>query len=1020
MMRVRYRLPNFTIQDAERFANERYGLRAAASALPSERDQNFYLISESGEEFVLKIANVSEHRKVLELQNEAMAHLAVHASSLAIPRLCLTKSGDSISVIESSQQERHFLRMLTYIPGKLLAKVRPHTPQLMRSLGQVLGTLDHALQSFEHPAAHRDLKWDLSKAAWIHEYLPLITDPSRRKIVDDLLNQYEQHVLPVFSKLRKSIIYNDANDYNILVGGDPRRPEVIGVIDFGDLLFTQTLSELAVGAAYAMLGKVDPLSAASHIVAGYHETFPLSEAEMEALYPLICLRLCVSVTNSAYQRNAEPANEYLTISEAPAWRLLEQLKAIHPRLAHYVFRDACRTAPCPNTDRVTEWLKRNTTKLGPIVAPDLSSNKKVIFDLSVGSLELGNLTDVADASSLTRNLFEQMDHAEASVGVGQYDEVRGINTSDEFRVEGNDGPLWRTVHLGLDLFQKPGSPVFASLDGMVHSFHNNAGSHDYGPTIILQHTIEEGLDFFILYGHLSQDSLSELHEGKPVKKGDQIGKIGSMEENGGWPPHVHFQIITDLLDKKGDFPGVALPDQRNVWLSLCPDPNLIARIPEDSFPKPAIRSEEILRMRSLHLGNSLSISYEKPLHIVRGSMQYLYDENGRAYLDAVNNVPHVGHCHPRVVEAAQRQMAVLNTNTRYLHENLVEFADRLCSTLPEPLRVCYFVNSGSEANELALRMARAHTKAKDMIVLEAAYHGNTSTLIEISPYKFDGPGGSGAPPYVHKAKLPDVYRGQFKKNDPQAAKKYADEIAEQIDRIRKEGSKFCGFICESVLSCAGQVVLPDHYLEEAYHHVRKAGGVCIADEVQVGFGRVGSHFWAFETQNVIPDIVTLGKPIGNGHPLGAVVTTPEIAASFSNGMEFFSTFGGNPVSCAVGLAVLDVMKTENLQSNALQTGVYLLQGLTALKNKYPLVGDARGLGLFVGIELVLDPDRLTPAPEQASYIANRMKECGILLSSDGPYHNVLKMKPPMVFTKTNADFLLQTLDQILQEDFLNT
>ncbi len=289
--------------------------------------------------------------------------------------------------------------------------------------------------------------------------------------------------------------------------------------------------------------------------------------------------------------------------------------------------------------------------------------------------------------------------------------------------------------------------------------------------------------------------------------------------------------------------------------------------------------------------------------------------------------------------------------------------------------------------------------------------------IEISPYKFDGPGGSGAPPYVHKVPLPDVYRGKYKKNDSQAGKKYARHVTEAIEKVQAAGAGLCGFMCESVPSCAGQIVLPDHYLEEAYRSTRKAGGVCIADEVQVGFGRVGSHFWAFETQGVVPDIVTMGKPIGNGHPLGAVVTTPEIASSFCNGMEFFSTFGGNPVSCAIGLAVLDVMTEERLQSNALRVGDSLLQGLGQLPGKYPIVGDVRGLGLFTGIELVLDRELLTPAPEQASYLSNRMRECGILLSTDGPFHNVLKMKPPLVFTKENADFLIQTLDLILQEDF---
>jgi len=302
-------------------------------------------------------------------------------------------------------------------------------------------------------------------------------------------------------------------------------------------------------------------------------------------------------------------------------------------------------------------------------------------------------------------------------------------------------------------------------------------------------------------------------------------------------------------------------------------------------------------------------------------------------------------------------------------------------------------------------------------VVDVAYHGNTTSLIEISPYKFDGPGGTGAPPYVHKVPMPDVYRGEYKKNDLQAGEKYARYVEQTIQEIQNNRSDVAAFICESLLGCGGQIVLPQHYLREVYRYIRNAGGVCIADEVQVGFGRVGTHFWGFETQGVVPDIVTMGKPIGNGHPLAAVVTTPEIAASFNNGMEYFNTFGGNPVSCAIGLAVLNVIAEEGLQENAQQVGTHLMDGMIELMEKHALIGDVRGLGLFIGIELVLDRQTLAPAPEQASYIANRMRERGILLSTDGPYQNVLKIKPPLVFTEENADFLVTTLDEILGEDF---
>ncbi len=1013
--------PFFTVEDASRIALALYALHAEACALPGERDCNFHLMTGAGEGVVLKIAPAVEQRDAIDLQNQALEHLVTRDPSLLVPRVRVTAGGETFATVTSAEGTKHLVRVLTFVPGKVLAETKPHTPELLHSLGSMMGKIDHALQDFTHPAAHRTLKWDLQHTLWIRDYLQYIEQSERRAIIERFLSQFEAQVLPMVPTLRMSVIHNDANDYNVLVNtpdGGSRR--VVSVVDFGDMVYTYTVCELAIAAAYAMLNKADPLAAAWHVVAGYHETFPLSESEIEALYALICARLCISVVNSAYQQKVEPQNDYLTISEQPAWALLEQLVDVHPRLAHYTFRHACRLPPCSSSNALVAWLESNADKMGRVVEPDLRVAKKVIFDLSMGSRELGNLLELSDVEAFTRHLFDRMRAANSSVGIGRYNEARPIYTSDQYKLEGNDGPEWRTVHIGLDVFMEAGTSILAPLDGVVHSFRNNDTPLDYGPTIILQHTVDyrdKQLTFYTLYGHLSEDSLDGLYEGKHIVQGTPFCNIGNYPVNGGWPPHLHFQIITDLLDRTGEFPGVARPSQREVWLSLSPDPNLIVGIPRESFPVDGLSVEEIRRERAEHIGKSLSISYQKPLKIVRGSMQYLYDEDGRAYLDAVNNVSHVGHCHPRVVKAGQEQMAMLNTNTRYLHDNLVRYAERLCATLPEPLSVCFFVCSGSEANELALRLARTHTRQKDLIVVDAAYHGNTTSLVQISPYKFDGPGGMEAPSYVHKVPMPDVYRGEYKRNDPHAGENYARYVAEAVLEIHKSQSNLTGFICESLLGCGGQIVLAENYLKEAYRYVRNAGGVCIADEVQVGFGRVGTHFWGFETQGVVPDIVTMGKPIGNGHPLAAVVTTPEIAASFDNGMEYFNTFGGNPVSCAIGLAVLDVIAEERLQENALWVGTHLMDGVRGLMEKHTLIGDVRGLGLFVGIELVLDRETLKPAPEQASYIANRMRERGILLSADGPFHNVLKIKPPMVFTEENADFLVGVLDEILEEDF---
>ena len=391
---------------------------------------------------------------------------------------------------------------------------------------------------------------------------------------------------------------------------------------------------------------------------------------------------------------------------------------------------------------------------------------------------------------------------------------------------------------------------------------------------------------------------------------------------------------------------------------------------------------------------------------------------GQQYLDCVNNVPHVGHSHPRVVAAAQDQMAILNTNTRYLHKTILEYAEALTATLPEPLSVCFFVNSGSEANELALRLATAFTGGSDFLVIDHAYHGHTAALIDISPYKFDGPGGRGRPPHVEVAPMPDGFRGEVRGFDARAGEFYAASVAEKIAAIRARDRQLAVFIAEGILGCGGQIPLPAGYLKRAYALVREAGGVCVADEAQTGFGRVGSHFWSFELSGVAPDIVTMGKPIANGHPLGAVVTTPAIAAAFANGMEYFNTFGGNPVACAIGLEVLNIIDDEHLQQKASDTGAYWMERLRDLKAEHPIIGHVRGAGLFLGIELIRNTETLEPADWESSYIVERMKRQGILLSTEGPYHNVLKLKPPLIFRREDVDLFMAVFADVLRDTVL--
>jgi len=1011
--------PTFTLAMAKELMKKHFafdGTITEVKELPSERDQNFYIRSSSGQEFVLKISASSEAFETLEMQNCAMRQLSENMARQSSSLIYKSKGGLEIEKIVDAKGKQHYLRLLSFLPGKLLSQVNPLNSELLVDYGRFIGSISHAFKGFDHPASHRDFYWDLNKAGKaINNYLKHIADVEQQELVRYFLELYEDLVLPLIDTLRSSVIHNDVNDNNVVVShphlNDKR---TFTILDFGDMVHSCTINELAITIAYAILEKSDPISVAQDITAGYHTIFPISELELELLFPLICARLATSVSVSAYQKTLEPDNEYLTVSEAPAWQALAHLREVPPRYFTYCLRAAVGLEPCPSSAEVREWMIDNAREFVSPIGISLNKTNSVVIDLSVGSTEISSPLQLADFNSFSEVLTHKFNHDGIQVRIGRYDEPRLIYSGEQYASEGGET---RSVHIAVDLVVDAGTPVYAVYDGIIHSFQDNDKPLDNGPTIIIEHkTTFDGPSFYVLYGHLSRDSLTKLEVGKEVKKGEQVATVGQYPENGGWPPHLHFQLITDMMGLSGDFFGVAPPSKRDVWLSICPDPNLILQIPTSLFPEPRLSRKDILKIRQEYIGKSLGVSYKEPLYIVRGFMQYLYDEEGRQYLDVRNNVPQVGHSNPYVVDALSKQAAVLNTNTRYLHENLVKYARRLSSKMPGDLKVCFFVNSGSEANELALRLAMAYTKQRDIIVIDGAYHGNTDNLIGLSPYKHNGPGGEGPPPHVHIVEMPDPFRGKYNHSDTYAGKKYAEDVGRAIQDIENQEKGVCAFICEPLMGCGGQIIFPDGYLKDAFRQVRTAGGVCIADEVQIGFGRVGTHFWGFETQDVIPDIVTMGKPIGNGHPIGAVITTPEIAESFETGMEFFSTTGGNTVSCVVGMAVLDVIENDKLQQHALDVGTYLKSQLESLKERHCIIGDVRGIGLYIGVELVRDEQTLEPATDEAKYIVERLKDFGLLVSVDGPLNNVLKIKPPLVFTKENADTLIASLDKVLKED----
>ncbi|WP_227993203.1 MULTISPECIES: aminotransferase class III-fold pyridoxal phosphate-dependent enzyme [Shewanella] len=788
MQELKTKVVEYSPSTVKALVQEHFRMAVEVKSLPGYVDLNFLLTDTQGKRFILKIANADEPLAELDMQNAVMNYLnGQDLQPYLLPEVIKNLAGHEITSLKDGHGRPRPMRLLSYVPGVFYCDHKALAGHHHSQLGTLLGRLDLSLQGFSHRAASRHFDWDLKHAnAVIESKVGLISDQSLRQQVLKILSGFEQQVIPFMAELPQGVIHNDVNDYNLLLSSASLDAEVIGLIDFGDMVYSHQINELAIACAYAILGADSPLAIIEAITLAYHQERPLNGAELWALLPLIAARLAVSVCNSCEAILSEPDNEYLLVTAKPAWAAITTLLKLDAKSVGFGLQRLCLTA--------------------------------------------------------------------------------------------------------------------------------NEGEKQSGP-------LDQGTD------------------------------------------NISSERRRDIISQRGE-----------------------------------------------RLFKTLSVSYEQPLIIERGQGQFLLDENNIAYLDMVNNVCHVGHCHPSVVAAGQAQMAKLNTNTRYLNDNILDYSRALLDTFPESLSVVMFVNSGSEANELAMRLMRCKTQSDELLVVDGAYHGNTNKAIEISPYKFNGPGGEGAAEHIHIVPVPDPYRGPYKGMSVETGLAYAEPVQQAIRQLQQEGKQLGGYICESLQGVGGNLVMPNGYLDAVYQAVRAAGGVCIADEVQVGFGRVGTHWWGFETQGVVPDIVTLGKPIGNGHPMAAVVTTKEIAAAFVTGMEYFNTFGGNPVSCAIGKAVLDTIDTENLMHNARDSGDYMRMRLVKLQETFDIIGDVRGLGLFIGVELVKDAS-LTPATQEAQALIEWFKSRNILLSLDGPFNNVLKIKPPMVFNKDNVDYFIEQLLQ---------
>ncbi|MBT6416069.1 aminotransferase class III-fold pyridoxal phosphate-dependent enzyme [Candidatus Puniceispirillum sp.] len=970
---------------------------------------------------LVAVAKITAHDCPLshvEMQIAALAHITKTAPDVPVPRVIPTKDGHPYFMAADTDGQERLVWIITSLDGKPLADICPHNSILLDEIGYKCGQVTVALADFTHPGLSREMKWDLTCADWVYPHISVIDDLTDRQIVGKIIEEYRTHCVGTLAKRPKTPIHNDPNDYNLLVTPAmdfdtmTPKPSLTGIVDFGDMIEAPAVCDLAILAAYMVLGDPRPLEKLCAVVAGYHRAYPLTADDIALVYPLLLTRLAVSMVNAGMMAKERPDDSYVMVSQAPIRAFLHQFQYIGNDEVTARLRLACGLDITSSAAQTLDWINNNKADFAPVFGFDLA-------DMPLCSCAVGDSTLPQNPTNLTNaeaiSLIASQDDKMSKAQVGHYLEPRLVYTEDAFLTASHPVDGRRTMHLGIDVFAASGQNVFAPYDGIVVSAVDRAQRLNYGGVVVLAHKTADGDDFYTLYGHLDPHTIAGLTPGLTIAKGTKFAALGSVEVNGGWQPHLHFQLGISLILHGDDWPGVADPDDLALYVTLYPNPAVLLGLDEARMLYNIASTQDAETARAERFGANLKLSYKAPVMLLRGWRNYLYDQYGRTYLDAYNNVPHVGHAHPRLQAIAARQLQMINTNTRYLHPAQIKFADALRARLPTHLDHFYFLTSGSEANELALRLARAHTGQKHMIVQDHAYHGHTTGTIDISPYKFNGPGGEGAPDWVEVIEVADPYRGRFGYDDRQAGAKYAAAIDDAVVAIGKKGAGLAGFIAESFPSVGGQIIPPQGYLKEVYARVRKAGGVCIADEVQTGLGRLGHVYWGFEKQDASPDMVVLGKPVGNGHPIGVVATTKAIADSFVTGMEFFSTFGGTTLACLIGAEVLNIIDEENLQKNAETIGHHLLDGYRKLQDKYPIIGDVRGMGLFTGIELVTDRTSKTPATQLAVYVSNRLRAYRILIGTDGPWDNVLKIRPPLTINQADADLLLSRLDSIMHE-----
>ena len=948
--------PDVSVELARSVALQQYGVDGRVRELGSQQERTFDVQASSGR-YVLKVANPAFSDDEVAAQDAALAHLAAHAPAVVTPRSVTALDGGSVARFDGPDGTLR-ARLLTFVPGFSLAQQDFLAPVVVERLGRLAGSVTAALADLDVPGLDRVLQWDVRNARRVCELLaPHLTEAGRRDTVLRAVAAACDRLDRLGPELRVQPVHGDVTDDNVVCTRDiDGRPEPSGVVDFGDVGLSWVIGDLAATCASVLHHEPDRPLAVAAAVRGYAQHVPLSEAEVVALWPAVIARAAVLVVSGVHQGVIDPGNDYAASAQEREWQMLVSAAAMPADVVTAALREAL-------------GMVRRVVGLGltrPLL-PDLLSGDVTVVDLSA-------TTDVVGDGRWLQPDIEDVVMAARLPAVARYGEARLTRTA----LDGRAAPA--TVALGVEVACDPGTALHAPFRGRLE--HTTDGCVLVGPDADLWLTgVQPG-------------------DARDVTAGERIGATADR---------VGFARVTAQLCTVRGLrpPAFVRPDEAQAWQGVCPDPTALLGLPDDLHVDD-VTPQDVLALRSAALAEVQEHYYVTPPRIERGWRHHLVDTGARTYLDAVNNVAGVGHSHPTVTRAVRRQWELLNTNSRFNYASIAEFSARLAALLPDPLDTVFLVNSGSEAVDLALRLAQSFTARQDVFCIAEGYHGWTMASDAVSTSVADNPQAlTTRPSWVHPLAAPNPLRGRHR--GPDAGPHY---IADAIAAIGA-GPAPAAFLCEAFYGNAGGIPLPEGYLTAVYAAVRDRGGLCIADEVQVGYGRLGSSFWGFQQQAVVPDVVTVAKAMGNGHPLGAVITRRDVAEAFARNGYFFSSAGGSPVSCAVGMAVLDVLEGERLQDNAARIGAHLRRRFERLAEEVPMIGAVHGLGLYMGVELVRDRETFEPATRETAAICERLLQLGVVLQPTGDRLNVLKIKPPLCMTLESADFFVDRVAEVL-------